>query len=71
MSSAELKLISPSQSIRVAFGSRDSRSLAMVSAIAAAPTGTFTKNTQRQPSPVVIAPPTSGPMATEMPIVAP
>ena len=69
--SALLKLISPSQSTRVAFGSRDSRTRAKVSASAATPTGTLTKNTQRQPSPLVIAPPTSGPTATEMPIVAP
>ena len=71
MRSALLKLTSPSQSTRVAFGLRDSRTCAKVRASAATPTGTFRKNTQRQPSPVVIAPPTSGPIATEMPIVAP
>jgi hypothetical protein len=71
MNSALEKLTSPSQSIRVAFGSRDSRICAKVRAIAPMPTGTFTKNTQRQPRPLVIAPPTSGPTATEMPIVAP
>ncbi len=64
-------MVTPNQSIRVALGSRDSRIRAKVSAIAATPTGTFRKNTQRQPGPLVIAPPTSGPTATETPMVAP
>jgi hypothetical protein len=71
INSPVLNVTSPSQSIRVAFGSRDSRSFANVVAIAAAPIGTFRKNTQRQPIQLVIAPPTSGPIATATPIVAP
>ena len=35
------------------------------------PMGTFTKKIQRQPMPLVIAPPMSGPMATAPPITAP
>ena len=66
-----LKVTSPSQSIRVAFGLRDSRSLANVTAIAAIPIGTLRKNTHRQPNASVIAPPTNGPTATAAPIVAP
>ena len=64
-------MTSPSQSTRVAFGSRDSRIRRNVTAIAASPIGTLRKNTQRQPKPLVIAPPTSGPTATATPIVAP
>ena len=71
MTSALLKVTSPSQSIRVALGSRDSRIRRKVTATAAIPIGTFRKNTHRQPRPLVIAPPTSGPTATATPIVAP
>ena len=66
-----LKLVRPSQSTRVALALRDSLSFANVTAIAPTPIGTFRKNTQRQPKALVIAPPTSGPTATAMPIVAP
>jgi len=42
-----------------------------VIASAPMPTGTLMKNTHRHPTASVIAPPTSGPTATETPIVAP
>ena len=71
MNSAMLNVTSPSQSVRVASGSRDSRTRATVTAIAARPIGTLRKKTQRHPSRLVTAPPTSGPTATAMPIVAP
>ena len=71
ITSALLKLTSPSQSMRVAFGSRDSRIFRNVIAIAAIPIGTLRKNTHRHPKALVIAPPTSGPTATATPIVAP
>ena len=61
----------PGQSSRRAFGSRDSRTQRAVMAMPATPSGTFTKNTASQPSPVVSAPPTAGPTANEAPIVAP
>ena len=35
------------------------------------PMGTFTKKIQRQPMPLVMAPPMSGPMATAPPMTAP
>ena len=66
-----LSVPSPSQSIRPAFGLRDSRTFMYVVASAAIPTGTLTKNTQRQPRPSVMTPPTSGPTATDIPMVAP
>jgi hypothetical protein len=66
-----LNVVSPAQSILVAFGSRDSRSFVNVAATAANPIGTLSRNTDRQPSPSVRAPPTSGPIATAIPIVAP
>ena len=61
----------PAQSIRVAFGSRLSRSFVKVTTIAAIPIGTLSRNTDCQPRPSVSAPPTSGPIATATPIVAP
>jgi hypothetical protein len=70
ITSALLKVTSPSQSMRVALGSRDSRMRRSVTAIAAMPIGTFRKNTHRQPKALVIAPPNSGPTATATPIVA-
>jgi hypothetical protein len=39
--------------------------------MATTPTGTFTKKIHRQPSPLVSAPPISGPTATAPPITAP
>ena len=39
--------------------------------MAAIPTGTLMKNTHSQPSESTSAPPTSGPMATDIPMVAP
>ena len=69
--SAELKVARPGQSIRVASGSRVSRSLVKVTTIAAMPIGTLSRKTDCQPSPSVSAPPTSGPIATAIPIVAP
>ena len=62
---------SPSQSMREAFGSRLSRTRSWVIAIAAMPIGTFRKKIDSQPTHSVSTPPTSGPTATAMPIVAP
>jgi hypothetical protein len=42
-----------------------------VTAIAATPIGTLRRNTDSQPSASVSTPPTSGPIATAIPIVAP
>ncbi len=61
----------PTQSI---FRERRSSDLAIwvnVMTTAMAPMGTFTKKIQRQPIPLVMAPPMSGPMATAPPITAP
>jgi hypothetical protein len=68
---APLKVRRPSQSTRDAFGSRDSRRRRRVTAIAAAPIGTLIRKIDSQPSRSVSAPPTSGPIATATPIVAP
>ena len=57
--------------MRDAFGSRDSRTRRRVIAIAAIPIGTFRKKIDSQPTHSVSTPPTSGPTATAMPIVAP
>jgi hypothetical protein len=65
------KVTSPSQSIRVAPGSRDSATEVMVRNTPAMPIGTLTKKIQRHPRPEVSAPPTSGPTATAAPITAP
>ena len=61
----------PAQSIRDALGSRVSRSFVYVITMAATPIGTFRKKIDSQPSASVSAPPTSGPVATATPIVAP
>ena len=66
-----LNVTRPPQSIRSASGSRDSRSLSWVTASAAAPIGTLMKKIHSQPRPSVIAPPTSGPIATATPIEPP
>ena len=52
-------------------GSRDSATLRSVIAIATTPIGTLMRKIHCQPKPVVSAPPTSGPIANEPPIVAP
>jgi hypothetical protein len=61
----------PSQSTRVAFGSRDSRTRRYEIAMATTPMGMFTKKIHSHPSESTMAPPTSGPKATASPIVAP
>ena len=61
----------PATSVRVAPGSRDSRTFRIATANANTPTGTLTKKTQRQLSESVRMPPSSGPDATARPIVAP
>ena len=61
----------PIQSTLWPVGSRDSCTLARVSPTAATPMGTLTKKIQRHPTPVVRAPPTSGPTATAPPRTAP
>ena len=55
----------------VASGSRVSRTLSIVIVAAAMPIGMLMKKTYSQPRPSVRAPPTSGPIATAAPIVAP
>ena len=54
-----------------ALRSRDSRTFIIATANANAPTGTFTKKTQRQLSESVMIPPRSGPAATASPTVEP
>ena len=61
----------PSQSNPPCFSSRDSCRYAHAPATHAAPIGRLTKKIQRQPAHSVSAPPTSGPIATAAPIVAP
>ena len=61
----------PAQSTPLALGSRDSDTRVIVSTVASAPIGTLTKKIQRQPSPEVSPPPTSGPIATAAPSTAP
>ncbi len=65
------KVATPIQSTLWPVGSRDSCTLARVSATATTPIGTLTKKIQRQPTPVVRAPPMSGPTATAPPSTAP
>ena len=69
--SEPLNVATPGQSTPRAAGSRDSAILRNVRTIAAIPIGTFSANTDCQPIPSVKAPPTSGPIATATPIVAP
>jgi hypothetical protein len=64
-------MTTPGQSTARAFGFFDSSTLRWVKAIAAMPIGTLTKKIHSQPSVSVIAPPISGPTATDAPIVAP
>src|SRR6185437_15332352 len=71
LASASVNVAKPAQSGRRARGSRDSDTLAAVSAIAATPTGALTKKIHRQDSPDVRMPPNNGPMATASPVIAP
>ena len=61
----------PAQSSGSPCGSRDSCTRASVSAIAAMPIGTLTKKIDSQPLASTSTPPTSGPIATAAPVVAP
>ena len=61
----------PTGSSERGFGSLDSSTPCSVMASASTPIGTLTRKIHSQPSPVVSAPPTSGPIANEPPIVAP
>ena len=61
----------PIQSMRRSLASFDSCTRLKVMAMATTPTGTLTKKIHRHPSPLVSAPPTSGPTATAPPITAP
>ena len=61
----------PTQSIRRSRGSFDSAILVNVMTMATTPMGTLTKKIHRQPMPLVMAPPISGPMATAPPMTAP
>ena len=65
------KMTNPIQSILRLVGSADSSTRESVIATAAMPIGTLTKKIQRQPRPLVNAPPTSGPIATAPPSTAP
>ena len=71
MNSEAEKVTKPIQSMRRVVGSSESSTLARVMTMATAPMGMLTKKIQRQPMPLVMAPPTSGPMATAPPITAP
>ena len=61
----------PIQSMRRAVGSRESSTLARQISTAMTPSGRLTKKIQRQPMPLVMAPPTKGPTATAPPTTAP
>ena len=61
----------PAQSGRRAPGARDSSTRSRVTISAAMPIGRFTKKIQRQESPLVITPPSTGPTATATPVTAP
>ena len=69
--SARLKLTKPGTSGRAAPGSRDSSTRRSVITSAAIPIGTLTKKIQRQLRPLVMAPPSTGPTATAIPVTAP
>ena len=64
-------MTSPSQSFGPASGSLDSATLREREQIAAIPIGTLTKKIDSQPMLSVSTPPTSGPIATAAPMVAP
>ena len=61
----------PTQSMRRTRRSSDLAIWVSVMKTAMAPMGTFTKKIQRQPMPLVMAPPIRGPMATAPPMTAP
>ena len=65
------KVTTPGQSIPVASRSLDSAQRSRVRAIAMTPIGTLMKKIHSQPRASVRAPPTSGPIATAPPTVAP
>ena len=69
--SAAEKVTSPAQSIGCGSVALTLTSLVSVITIAASPIGTLTKKIHSQPSPSVMTPPTSGPIATAPPTVAP
>ena len=61
----------PSQSGRPALGSRDSSTLVIATARATRQIGMLTKKIQRHDNPLVSTPPSTGPIATATPVVAP
>ena len=65
------KVTRPGKSIRCGSWAATLTTFISVSAIAAIPIGTLTKKIHSQPRCSVITPPTSGPIATAPPIVAP
>ena len=71
MNSAGEKVTKPIQSMRRVVGSLESCTLARVMTMATTPMGMLTKKIHRQPMPLVMAPPISGPTATAPPITAP
>ena len=66
-----MSVTSPTGSSRLCSGSLDSRSFVIASATAPTPIGMLTRKIQRHESHEVSMPPTSGPIATASPIVAP
>ncbi len=64
-------MTNPTQSIRRDRRSSDLAICVNVMITAITPMGTLTKKIQRQPMPLVMAPPMSGPMATAPPMTAP
>ena len=69
--SATEKVATPGRSIREGSCAATLASLRSVRTIATSPIGTLTKKIHSQPRCSVISPPTSGPIATAPPIVAP
>ncbi len=66
-----VSVTSPTGSSRLCSGSLDSRSFVIASTTAPTPIGMLTRKIQRHESQEVSIPPTSGPIATASPIVAP
>jgi len=71
MNSEAVNETKPIQSMRRLVGSLESTTLARVMAMATTPMGMLTKKIHRQPMPLVMRPPSSGPIATAPPITAP
>ena len=66
-----MNVTKPGQSGRLATGAFDSATSRRVTISASTPIGTFTKKIHRHDSQLVKAPPSTGPIATATPVIAP